>query len=116
MTALPTLAPRAPVAVVVVPQGLALAWGGGQSVVPGDPVQGVRTLLSSSPRLVWWSARATAAPLVAAGLHVPACWDLGAVGRVLHGVPRDDPAAVWAAAHELPEPAPLKGTESDLFD
>ena len=116
LTTLPTLPARASLAVVVTPQGLALAWDGGEAAVPGDPVQGVRTLLASSPRLLWWSARATAAPLVAAGLHLPACWDLGAVGRLLHGLPRDDPAAVWAAAHDLPEPAALRGTQSDLFD
>ena len=33
-------------------------------------------------------------------------WDLAAVHKLLYGGRRDDPAAVWAAAHDLPAPAP----------
>ena len=107
---------RAPLAVVALPSGVALAWEGGSRALPGDPVERVRELLVLQPRWTWWSAGTTAAPLVAAGLHLSACWDLGAVGRLLHGLRREDPAAVWAAAHGLPEPALLRGTDSDLFD
>ena len=49
-------------------------------------------------------------------MRLTACWDLGAVGRLLHGLRRDDPAAVWAAGQGLPEPAPLRGAHGDLFD
>ena len=108
--------PRAPLVLVVVPDGVALAWPGGSRAVAGDPVATVRAVLPLQPRWTWWSARSTATALVRGGVHLRACWDLGAVGRLLHGLRRDDPAAVWAAAHGLPEPAPLRGVHSDLFD
>ena len=108
--------PRAPLALVVVPGGAALAWAGGSRTLSGDPVSAVRGLLALEPRWTWWSARSTATALVAGGVHLRACWDLGAVGRLLHGSRREDPAAVWAAAHGLPEPAALRGAHSDLFD
>lgn len=60
-------------------------------------------------RAVVWSARSVGP------LGARACWDLGAVGRLLHGLRRDDPAAVWAAAHDLPEPPVARGG-LDLFD
>ncbi len=107
---------RTPLAVVVVDAGVALAWAGGGRVVAGDPLPVVRALEPLGPRWTWWSARGTAAPVVAQGLHLAACWDLAAVGRLLHGLRRDDPAAVWAAEAGLPEPAPLRGAEADLFD
>lgn len=114
------LPPRAPVAVVVVAagpqQGVALAWPGGSARLAGPPAQVLRPLLAREPRWTWWSARTTAAPVVAGGLHLRACWDLGAVGRLLHALRRDDPGSVWAAAHDLPEPEALRGSESDLFD
>ncbi|MBI1376282.1 MAG: DNA polymerase I [Frankiales bacterium] len=68
-----------------------------------------------APRWVWWSARDTATHLVAAGVRPRACWDLAAVGRLVHGSARDDPGAVWAAAHDLPEPPP-GGGELTLLD
>ncbi len=43
--------------------------------------------------------------LLAAGVRPRACWDLGAVHRLLHGSPRNDPAAAWVADQEFPEPA-----------
>ena len=67
------------------------------------------------PRLVWWSAREAAAQFVTAGEHVSACWDLAAVHRLLTGSSRDDPAAVWAAVHDLPEP-PRVAAEPTLLD
>ena len=108
--------PRAPLVLVIVPDGVALAWPGGSRAVAGDPVATVGAVLPLQPRWTWWSARSTATALVRGGVHLRACWDLGAVGRLLHGLRRDDPAAVWAAAHGLPEPAPLRGVHSDLFD
>ncbi len=106
-----------PLAIVVVPGvGLALAWAGGELQVPTpEPATVVRDLASLDPRWTWWSARATAATLVEAGVRPRICWDLGAVGRLLHGLRRDDPAAVWAAEHGLPEP-PLPAAAPDLFD
>ncbi|MFL6138703.1 MAG: DNA polymerase [Frankiaceae bacterium] len=106
------------VALVVVPGcGLALAWDGGSRAVPtGDPVAVVRELAALDPRWTWWSARETAGPLVAAGVRPRTCWDLGAVGRLVHGLRRGDPAAVWAAAHDLPEPPPLRRGDPDLLD
>ena len=107
---------RPPVALVVVPGGVGLAWAGGDRAVAGDPVSIVRDLLAVEVRWTWWSARAAATPLVQAGLRPRACWDLGAVARLLHGSRRDDPAAVWAATHDLAEPPQLRGAGSDLFD
>jgi DNA polymerase-1 len=92
-----------------------LAWPGGSTVVAAPAAELVRALADLDPRWTWWSARETAAPLVAAGARPRTCWDLGAVGRLLHGLRRDDPGAVWAAAHDLPEPPALRGA-SDLFD
>ncbi|MGZ6827943.1 MAG: hypothetical protein ACXVGH_14255, partial [Mycobacteriales bacterium] len=57
-------------------------------------------------RLVLWGA-ATSRLLP---LRPRAVWDLAAVHKVLHGGRRDDPAGVWAAAHDLPEPPrPVEG-------
>jgi len=107
--------PAAPLALVVAPQAVGLAWPGGCRTIPGSPYPVVSALQPLDPRWTWWSAGQTAAPLVAAGLRPRTCWDLGAVARLLHGSRREDPAAVWAAAHGLPEPAPL-GSVSQLFD
>jgi len=106
-----------PVGLALVPgRGIALAWSGRQSyVATPDPVSAVRDLEALGPRWVWWSARETAAVLVAGGVRPRACWDLGAVGRLLHGLSRDDAGAVWAAAHGLPEP-PLSEGELTLLD
>ena len=53
--------------------------------------------------MVWSSAEAR---LVARGLRPRAGWDLAAVHKVLYGGRRDDPAALWAAVHDLPPPVP----------
>ena len=103
------LPPGASVALVVAEDGVALAWYGGDEWVPTDDAAAVvRALASVDPRWTWWSARETAAPLIAAGAELRTCWDLGAVERLLGGLRRDDPAAVWAAAHGLPEPEPVR--------
>jgi DNA polymerase-1 len=103
----PGLESAAIAGVVVAPGGgYAVAWAGGIAVVEE---------LAPGPRWVWWSSRETATPLVAAGIRPRACWDLGAVGALLHGLRRNDAAAVWAAAHGLPEPVKQRGALS-LFD
>ena len=61
-------------------------------------------------RVVLWSAGST--PLLP--LRPRQVWDLGAVHKVLHGGRRDDPAAVWAAVHDLP--APARGDDFALLD
>ena len=108
----------APLALAVAPgTGLGLAWPGGSTAVstatPYADLAQVDAALA--PRWVWWQARGTALPLVAAGVRPRACWDLGAVGRLLHGLDRDDPGAVWAASHALPSPARAEG-ELTLLD
>jgi len=61
------------------------------------------------PRWVWWSAEATAGPLVAAGLRLATCWDVAAVHRLLAGGGADDPPRVWAFLHGL-DPATVPRT------
>ena len=107
---------RAALAVVAGRQVTGLAWAGGSARVPAALPEVVTALVPLSPRWTWWSAHETAAPLVAAGVHVRTCWDLGAVGRLASGLRRDDPAAVWAAAAGLPEPPRLSAGGSDLLD
>jgi DNA polymerase I len=95
-----------PVAVVVARD--AVAWadqqGGGHSA---DVSGTLHDLAAAEPRWVWWSARETAPALLDAGVVPRGCWDLAAVGRVLHGGRREDVGAVWAEAHGLPVPAPV---------
>ena len=67
-------------------------------------------IAASPDRLVLWSAGTT--PLLP--LRPRQVWDLAAVHKVLYGGRRDDPAAVWAAAHELP--APARGDDFALLD
>ena len=107
----------APLALALLPGvGLALAWyGGSHTIETSDPIAVVAELDALAPRWVWWTARETAAQLVDAGFRPRACWDLGAVGRLLHGLSRDDPGAVWAAGHDLPEP-PYADGELTLLD
>ncbi|WP_432506940.1 DNA polymerase [Kineococcus arenarius] len=97
-----------PLALVVVPGlGAGLAAAGGPLPLPGEPADLVRRVERGlAPRWTWWSAAGTAAPLVAAGVHLARCHDVAAVHRLLVGGSRDDPAAAWAAAHDLPEPPP----------
>ncbi|MEP6695531.1 MAG: DNA polymerase [Pseudonocardiales bacterium] len=116
MSAAGVAAGRALALAVVPGAGLVLAWTGGQLRLPTvDPATVVGELAALDPRWTWWSAWETAAPLVAAGVRPRTCWDIGAAGRLLHGLRRNDPAAVWAAEHGLAEPsAPAGGL--DLFD
>jgi len=102
---LPRPTSGAPLAVALARGGVALAWEGGSTAVrTDDPAAVVAELEAGSPRWVWWNARGTAMPLVQAGVRPRACWDLGAVGRLLHGLGRDDEGAVWAAQAGLPLP------------
>jgi DNA polymerase-1 len=104
----------APLAVVVAPGlGAGLAWPGGSSQV--TDLEELRALDARGPRWVWWSARESAPCLLDLGLRPARCWDLGTVGRLLHGLRRDDEGAVWAAGHGLPEP-PLPREPLDLLD
>ena len=107
---------RGPLGLVLGAAAVGLAWPGGDLEVAADPIEVVGAAAALRPRWTWWSARETAAPLVAGGLHLRSCWDLGAVGRLASGLRRDDPAAVWAAAAGLPEPAVLGPGGTDLFD
>jgi DNA polymerase-1 len=105
-----------PVALVVADAGIALAWRSGERVVPSaNPVGVVAELAGLDPRWTWWSARETAPALVAAGVRPRTCWDLEAVGRLIHGLRRGDAGAVWAAQHGLPEPTMPRG-ELDLLE
>lgn len=114
---LATLPAGTPVAMVIAPGlGLGLAWSSGDATIASrDPVSVFASLVECGPRWVWWSARETAAYAVAAGVRVRTCWDLGAVGRLVHGLRHDDAAAVWAAQGGL-EPAVGSGRSFDLFD
>lgn len=105
-----------PVAVAVVPGvGIGLAFGGQRWSLAGDPASLVRQLTERHrPRWVWWDAATTARELV--DVRLASCWDLAAVHRLLYGGHRADPAAVWAAAHELAEPEPRRRGEPTLFD
>jgi DNA polymerase-1 len=109
--------PGEPVAVAVTPgRGIGLAWRDGtRAIASADPSAVVAEIETLGPRWVWWTARDTAADLVADGVRVRACWDLGAVSRLLHGISRDDPGASWAAAHDLELP-PLSDGELTLLD
>jgi DNA polymerase-1 len=106
-----------PLALAVAPGlGVGLAWRGGtRAIAAVDPVSVVAEIEALGPRWVWWTARGTAAGLVADGVRVRACWDLGAVARLLHGISRDDAGAAWAAAHGLELP-PLSEGELTLLD
>ncbi len=111
------------VALTVAPTvGIGLATGGGTVCVAADGRDGhaglagvVRAVDDGlRPRWVWWS-NDTAAVLVAAGVRVATCWDVAAVGRLLLGGWRADPARVWARLHDLaPESIPSTGP-LDLF-
>jgi DNA polymerase-1 len=121
--------PAAPLALVVAPDGVAIAWpGGSRTMATGDGATGrsatgggatdtvavIREVAALDPRWLWWSARTDAPVILDVGVAPRTCWDLGAVARLLHGGSRDDPAAVWAAQHGLPEP-PRPQDELDLL-
>jgi DNA polymerase I len=103
-----------PVAVAVAEDGVAWAddHGAGWSA---DVTGALRALAEREPRWVWWSARETAPALRDAGVAPRACWDLAAVGRLLYGGRREDPGAVWAAAHECVIPEEVRA-ETGLLD
>ena len=110
--------PGEPLALALAPgRGLGLAWSGGShAIATDDPVALVAELEEElHPRWTWWTARDTAAALVAGGVRPRACWDLGAVARLLHGSSRDDAGASWAAAHGLEAP-PVADGELTLLD
>lgn len=101
------------VAVAAADVGLALAWVGGSAVLAHDEAgQSLEALDFRGVRWVWWRA---ADVLDLLPVRPTACWDLAAVHRLLHGPGRDDPAAVWAAAHGLPAPEPVRA-QADLLD
>jgi DNA polymerase I len=114
--------PGDPVALVVAPgAGIGVAAApdfSAQWAVAGDPAPMVAEIAARlRPRWVWWEARTTAGPLLESGVRLKTCWDLAAVHRVLHGGHRDDPGAVWAACHGLPEPPrPAARREVTLLD
>ncbi len=109
---------REPLALVSVPGvGFALAWPqAADGAVPARllpvaapaPEQAAALLAAIErrlgPRWVWWSARPAVAVALRARVRLAACWDLGAVHRLLHGGRRGDAAAVWAAVAGLPAP------------
>ena len=69
-----------------------------------------------SPRWVWWSAEAAAAPLVDAGVPITRAWDVAEAHRLLNGGWSATAGQCWAAAHGIPldgVPAPPTG---DLFE
>jgi DNA polymerase-1 len=104
------LAAGALLAVVPCRAGFALAWDAGSTTVSD-----LSDAAGLEPRWVWWSAREAAPALLDRGVRPSRCWDLGAAGRLLHGLRRDDAAAVWAAEHDLPEP-PRPDGGLDLLD
>jgi DNA polymerase-1 len=106
---------REPVAVVVTASGVAFADATGTHWET-DRAAALRRRDAEDPRWVWWNARETAPALLDAGVSPRACWDLGAVSRVLHGTHRDDPGAGWALLHDLPVPTERGPAEPDLFD
>jgi DNA polymerase-1 len=89
---------------------------GGSTRSPAGLVEVVTGLTPLEPRWTWWSARETA-PGARRGRRARAHLLGPRRGRPPGaGLRRDDPAAVWAAAHGLPEPARLSPGGSDLLD
>ena len=87
--------PGQPLAVVVADTSeVGLAWPGGRRRVdagsPGQVGAVLADLAGLDPRWTWWSARQAAPGLLGAGVAPRACWDVGAVGRLMHGLRRDD--------------------------
>ena len=77
--------------------GVGLAAGDRRWTVSADELPAIDAALR--PRWTWWG-RSGVEPLV--GLRLGACWDVAAVHRILFGGTADDPARVWAGAHDLP--------------
>ena len=82
-----------------------------------EVVEAARALEADrSPRWVWWSAEAGAAPLVDAGVPVARAWDVAEAHRLLHGGWSATAGQCWAAAHGIPlEGVPVAPT-GDLFE
>ena len=81
----------------------------------GVAAVGARAVTSGDgDRAVWWRAATTAPALMAD--QPRACWDVGAVHRLLHGGRRDDPAAVWSPDAAAPTPLPGRSAGPTLFD
>jgi DNA polymerase I len=110
------------VGLVVVPgAGVGIAAAGRRWSIAADPAQVVLRLTDAvAPRWVWWAAQANVRALLPAGVRIRACWDLAAVHLLVRGGHRQDPAAIWAGAHDRPEPArsPARGggAAAALFD
>lgn len=105
-----------PVAIAVAGNYVGLAWPDRSTCIVTDDLPAtIAAIGDEAPRWVWWSARDTATVLVRARIRPSSCWDLAAVHRLLTGLSRDDPAAVWAETHDLPTPA-LVSPEPTLLD
>ncbi|WP_432542817.1 DNA polymerase [Kineococcus sp. SYSU DK002] len=91
---------------VVVPGGLGLAIPGRSWPVPtAEPATVLAALEAEfAPRWTWWSAASAVGR--AGPVHLARCHDLAAVHRLLEGGAREDPGAVWAAAHGRTPPPP----------
>ncbi len=97
--------------------GVGLAAGDRTWAVPtADPIAMVAQLDAAlTPRWTSWG-RAVADQLVAGGLRVSACWDIGAVHQLLFGGPRPGVAAGWAQLHGLSLDAVPHAGQLDLLD
>lgn len=99
------IGPRDAVAGFATERGLVAARGTADEVVAwvADAEREMR------PRWVWWS-REPASVLARHDVRLGACWDLGAVHRVIHGGWRVDEVRIWCAAHGLDRrTAPVSG-------
>jgi DNA polymerase-1 len=101
----------------ITPGLVALAYGGRTWLVETTEPEVVVADLEQAlaPRWVWWSSQETATGLVAAGVRPAACWDLGAVHRLVAGGWADDPARVWATAAGRPESDIPESGQLDLL-
>jgi len=103
------------VALVISPAlDIGLATGDCSRAVAAAAAEVGRADEALRPRWVVWSAQ-TAARLIAGGVRLATCWDIGAAHRLLFGGWRADPGLAWArarglAAETMPADGPL-----DLF-
>ncbi|MBV9099170.1 MAG: DNA polymerase I, partial [Frankiaceae bacterium] len=78
------------VAVAISDDAVTLATADGTTVHrASDPLPLLKNDDEAGTRWVWWSARETVGPLSSKGWRPRACWDLGAVSRLLHGGPSE---------------------------
>ena len=98
--------------------GVALAPAGGGFAVPGG-AEAVAALAVADaelrPRWAVWSGE-SAARLVACGVRLATCWDVGAGHRLLFGGWRADPGFLWARLQGLAADAVPKPGAPELFD